>query len=50
MGGTSQFDLRIKSYGYEKFKQQHFTSVQVCLGFLPESDPRPYINITLGAK
>ena len=43
-------DLRIKSYGLGEFKQRHFISVQSCLLFLPESNPRPYINIVLRAK
>ena len=33
-----------------EFKQQHFTSVQSCPQFLPESDPRLYINLDLRAK
>ena len=48
-GRTSKSDLRIRSYGPGKFKQQYFINFQVRPKFLPESDPRP-INITLDAK
>ena len=43
-------DLRIKSYDPGEFKQQYFSSVQVSLWFLPESDHRLYINLVLFAK
>ena len=33
-----------------EFKQQYFNSVQVSPGFLPENDPRLYINLVLHAK
>ena len=46
----SKSDLRIKSYGPGKFKQQYLISVQVSPGFLPENDLRLYINLILHAK
>ena len=49
-GLNVKFDLRIKSYDPGEFKQQYFSSVQISLGFLPESDPRLYINLVLFAK
>ena len=33
-----------------EFKQQYFINVQGCPQFLPESDPRLYINLVLRAK
>ena len=39
-----------KSYGPGEFKQQYFSSVQVSPRFLPEIDPRLYINLVLPAK
>ena len=47
---TSKFDLRIRSYGPGKFKQQYFISFQVSPGFLPDNNPRLYISLVLGAK
>ena len=49
-GRTSKSDLRIRSYGPGKFKKQYFLNFQVSLGFLPENNPRLYINLVLGAK
>ena len=49
-GRTSKSDLRIRSYGLGKFKQQYFINFQVSPGFLPENNPRLYISLVLGAK
>ena len=50
MGGTLKSDLRIRSYGPGKFKQQYFISFQVSPGILPEKNPRLYIKLVLDAK
>ena len=50
MGRMSKSDLRIESYGPGEFRQQYFSNVQVSPGFLPENDPRLYINLVLHAK
>ena len=49
-GLTSKSDLRIRSYGLDKCKQQYFIGVQISPGFLPENNPRLYISLDLHAK